>query len=64
MLIFCRCCKHLCFEDDRIKCNVLDINKSRETADAWQACSRFEYHYRPEAPALFDILKTEREARK
>lgn len=61
MLIFCRCCKHLCLciEENRLKCNVFDINKSRETADAWQNCSRFEYYYRPESPELFDILLKE-----
>ena len=48
MLIFCRCCKHLCIDENRLKCEAFDINKSRETADAWQNCSRFEYHYRPE----------------
>ena len=64
MLIFCRCCKNLCLciEENRLKCKVFDINKSRETADAWQNCSRFEYYYRPERGNLIGLLIQEREA--
>lgn len=61
MMIFCRCCKHLCLciEENRLKCDVFDINKSRETADAWQDCSRFDYYYRPAKGNLFELLKFE-----
>ena len=59
MLIFCRCCKHLCIDENRLKCEVFDINKNRETADAWQNCGRFEYYYRPEKGNLFELLKFE-----
>ena len=62
MLIFCRCCKNLCYESEVIKCSRLEIPKSEVTAENYHYCTEYEYHFRPERGNLIGLLIQEREA--